>query len=87
MEEVGKGETGTGTIRTGTGTDGTASDINNTGTGKTPDDIVVTESTVSVHCQEEGCIGKYIPRGPRNFPRTEGCKILVSAKSLPEGTL
>ena len=24
---------------------------------------------VSVHCREEGCIGKYIPRGPRNFPR------------------
>ena len=24
---------------------------------------------VSVHCQEEGCIGKYIPRGPRDFPR------------------
>ena len=25
---------------------------------------------VSVHCREEGCIGKYIPRGPRDFPRT-----------------
>ena len=25
--------------------------------------------TVSVHCREEGCIGKYIPRGPRDFPR------------------
>merc|ERR1711954_409662 len=24
---------------------------------------------VSVHCREEGCIGKYIPRGPRDFPR------------------
>ena len=24
---------------------------------------------VSVHCQEEGCIGKYIPRGPGDFPR------------------
>ena len=24
---------------------------------------------VSVHCPEEGCIGKYIPRGPRDFPR------------------
>ena len=26
-------------------------------------------NTVSVHCREEGCIGKYIPRGPRDFPR------------------
>ena len=24
---------------------------------------------VSVHCREEGCIGKYTPRGPRDFPR------------------
>ena len=23
----------------------------------------------SVHCREEGCIGKYTPRGPRDFPR------------------
>ena len=22
-----------------------------------------------VHCREEGCIGKYTPRGPRDFPR------------------
>ena len=28
-----------------------------------------TRGTVSVHCREEGCIGKYIPRGPRDFPR------------------
>ena len=70
------GETSTGTVRTGTGTDGTASDIDNTGTGtgRTPDGIVVTDSTVSVHCQEEGCIGKYIPRGPKDFPRAKGCK-------------
>ena len=34
---------------------------------------------VSVHCLEEGCIGKYIPRGPRDFPR--------GAKSPPEGNL
>ena len=26
---------------------------------------------VSVHCREEGCIGKYIPRGLSEFPRTE----------------
>ena len=26
-------------------------------------------SIVSVHYREEGCIGKYIPRGPRDFPR------------------
>ena len=25
--------------------------------------------TVSVHCREEGCIGKYTPRGPRDCPR------------------
>ena len=25
---------------------------------------------VSVHCREEGCIGKYILRGPRDFTRT-----------------
>ena len=24
---------------------------------------------VYVHCREEGCIGKYIPRRPRDFPR------------------
>ena len=24
---------------------------------------------VSVHCREEGCIEKYIPRGPRDFPK------------------
>ena len=24
---------------------------------------------VSVHCREEGCIGKYTPRCPRDFPR------------------
>ena len=34
---------------------------------------------VSVHCREEGCIGKYIPRGPRDFQRC--------AKSPPEGNL
>ena len=22
----------------------------------------------SVHCREEGCIGKYTPQGPRDFP-------------------
>ena len=22
-----------------------------------------------IHCREEGCIGKYTPRGPRDFPR------------------
>ena len=27
---------------------------------------------VSVHCREEGCIGKYIPRGPREISRAEG---------------
>ena len=27
------------------------------------------DSNVSVHGREEGCIGKYIPRGPRDFPR------------------
>ena len=29
----------------------------------------ILEDNVSVHCREEGCIGKYIPRGPRDFPR------------------
>ena len=29
----------------------------------------IYQNTVSVHCREEGCIGKYIPRGPRDFPR------------------
>ena len=29
----------------------------------------VMQNIVSVHCREEGCIGKYIPRGPRDFPR------------------
>ena len=33
----------------------------------------------SVHWREEGCIGKYTPRGPRDFPR--------GAKSPPEGNL
>ena len=27
------------------------------------------EKKVSEHCREEGCIVKYIPRGPRDFPR------------------
>ena len=31
--------------------------------------IYLLQQIVSVHCQEEGCIGKYIPRGPRDFPR------------------
>ena len=26
------------------------------------------EKKVSEHCREEGCFGKYIPRGPRDFP-------------------
>ena len=26
-------------------------------------------NTESVHCREEGCIGKYTPRGLRDFPR------------------
>ena len=30
------------------------------------------DCTESIHCREEGCIGKYIPRGPRDFPRAEG---------------
>ena len=34
---------------------------------------------VSVHCREEGCIGKYIPRGQSRGPR--------GAKSPPEGNL
>ena len=28
-----------------------------------------SKCNVSVHCQEEGCTRKYIPLGPRNFPR------------------
>ena len=27
------------------------------------------DDIVSVHCREEGCIGKYTPRGPRDFLR------------------
>ena len=30
---------------------------------------LVPNLNVSVHCREEGCIGKYTPRGPRDFPR------------------
>ena len=30
---------------------------------------IVEVSIESVHCREEGCIGKYTPRGPRDFPR------------------
>ena len=36
---------------------------------------------VSVHCRDEGCIGKYIPRGPRDFQRAG------DAKSPPKGNL
>ena len=36
---------------------------------------------VFIHCREEGCLGKYIPRGPRDFPRSSG------AKSLPKGNI
>ena len=28
---------------------------------------------MDVHCLESGCIGKYIPLGPRDFPRASGC--------------
>ena len=49
---------------------------------------------VSVHCREEGCIGKYTPRGPRDFPRAgilhpEAREIRGprAAKSPPEGNL
>ena len=31
--------------------------------------IFVVLCIVSVQCREEGCIGKYTPRGPRDFPR------------------
>ena len=31
--------------------------------------ILRLQCIVSVHCREEGCIGKYTPRGPRDFPR------------------
>ena len=31
--------------------------------------VVNCNVIVSVHCREEGCIGKYIPRGPRDFLR------------------
>ena len=53
----------------------------------------------SVHCREEGCIGKYTPRGLRDFPRAgilhpEAQEIArgqsrgpMGAKSLPEGNL
>ena len=27
------------------------------------------DERMSVHCLESGCIGKYTPRGPRDFPR------------------
>ena len=27
------------------------------------------QNIVSVHCRDEGCKGKNIPRGPRDFPR------------------
>ena len=39
------------------------------------------QSIVSVHWREEGCIGKYTPRGPRDFPRAEGCKIPAQGNS------
>ena len=38
----------------------------------TPDEdlnVARVSYIVYVHCREEGCIGKYIPRGPRDFPR------------------
>ena len=47
---------------------------------------------VSVHCPEEGCIGKYIPRGPKDFPKPLEIALGQSlgprgAKSPPEGNL
>ena len=30
--------------------------------------LITMHNTVSVHCREEGCFGKYIPRGPKDFP-------------------
>ena len=45
---------------------------------------------MDVHCLESGCIGKYIPLGPRDCPRAisraSGCKIPALGKSLgPRG--
>ena len=41
------------------------------------------EKKVSEHCREEGCIGKYIPRGPRDFPDQGFCTPRL--ERLPEG--
>ena len=39
------------------------------------------------HCREEGCIGKYIPRGPRDFPRAEDVFLIFALGSLSGNTV
>ena len=41
--------------------------------------------SVPAHCREEGYIGKYISRGPRDFPR--GVRVSPCAKCLPKGNV
>ena len=47
--------------------------------------LIKAYNIVYVHCREEGCIGKYIPRGPRDFPRAG--ILHPEAQEIAEGNL